>query len=130
MGKISSKLALAGVAAASLALSGCVIIAEKGGDNTRILTIDQIKTDSALTSVRSFSADGAVVQASVWTNCASADSFEVKLSAAAPSEVFAIGMRESATCEGPMRNLDLQWTYETLGLSSGAQIVLQNALVL
>lgn len=130
MRKTGSILAMAVVMAASLALSGCVIIADDSGETTRITSIDMIKSDSGLASVRRFSADGAVVQATLWTNCESTDSFEVKLTGAQPAEGFAIGLREGVSCEGDMRDLTLQWSYETLGLASGARVVLQNAVVL
>ncbi len=126
MAKAFSSLAVASVLAASLAVSGCVIIADEGSETTRITTIEQIKTDASLATVRRFSADGAVVAATLWTNCAGAENFEVKITA----DRFAIGVRDRARCEGEMRNLDLQWSYEMLGLGSGSQVILQNAVVL
>ena len=126
MAKAFSSLAVAGMLAASLAVSGCVIIADEGSETTRITTIEQIKTDASLATVRRFSADGAVVAATLWTNCAGAENFEVKITA----EQFAIGVRDRTRCEGEMRNLDLQWSYELLGLGSGSQVILQNTVIL
>lgn len=128
MGKLAT-LAMAGAMASSVMLSGCVIVANEGGETSRIMTVEQAKAASELVMVRRFSADGAVVQATLWSNCDGEGSFEVQLTDQTNTEDLAIRVRNGARCEGDMRDVPLQWTYDTLGLKRGDRITLINPLV-
>lgn len=124
-----SKLAVAGLA--TMALSGCVIVASEGGESTtRFMTIEQAQSEPNLAMVRRFSADGAVVQMTLWSNCENVDSFEVELTQQAHIQALTVRARDSARCEGEMREQALQWTYETLALTAGDHIIVRNALVM
>lgn len=129
MGKRSNLLSVAGLMASCVMLSGCVIVANEGGESTRIMTIEQAKTASELGMVRRFSADGGVVQATLWSNCEGADSFEVQLTDQTDSQDFAIRVRDGVKCEGAMRDVALQWTYDALGLKAGERVNLINRLI-
>jgi len=130
MAKRSKLLAVAGLMAASAMLSGCVIVANEGGETTRIMTIDQAKAATDLGMVRRFSADGAVVQATVWSNCEGSGSFEVQLTDQTDSQDFVIRVRDDAKCEGDMRDVALQWTYDVLGLKAGERVNLINRVII
>lgn len=123
-------LAVTVLGVASLALSGCVILANDESETTRIMTVEQAKAAPDYASLRSFSADGRQVQAKVWTTCASSVDFDVALVDQIHSHSLTIRQRAEAQCQGEGRELSLSWAYDVLGLNAGERIVLKNQIVL
>lgn len=123
-------LTVAALGAASLALSGCVILANDESESTRIMTIEQAKATTEYAPLRSFSADGRQVQAKLWTTCASSSDFDVALVDQTHSHSLTIRQRAEVQCQGEGRELSLSWTYDALGLNAGERIVLKNQIVL
>lgn len=123
-------LAVTVLGVASLALSGCVILANDESETTRIMTVEQAKAASDYAPLRSFTVDGRQVQAKIWTTCASSSDFDVALVDQTHSHSLTIRQRAEAQCQGEGRELSLSWTYDVLGLSAGERIVVKNQIVL
>ncbi|MEG1452350.1 hypothetical protein [Brevundimonas sp.] len=123
-------LAVTVLGIASVALSGCVILANDESESTRIMTMEQAKATTDYAPLRSFNADGRQVQAKVWTTCAGNGDFDVALVDQTYSHSLTIRQRAEAQCQGEARELSLNWTYDVLGLKAGERIVVENQIVL
>lgn len=117
------KLILAVVAC--VGLSGCVIVADGEGSSLKVSRGTPMGP-----YLRSFSADGQKVQATIITNCTQRADFEVIIREISDMPSLSISQHADARCEGPVRDLPVYWTYDTLDLASGQKVRVNNQIAL
>ena len=126
---------LAAIAAVALLplLGGCVIYSSEGGERkVSINAADTVAVQpEALEAVRKVDFDGQRLNVVVGSNgCTEASSFEVKIKDGDPAELT-LTRRTPDLCRALVREgVTVSWTYDELGLKSGAAVRVLNPISL
>ena len=122
--------ALAAVALLPL-LGGCVIYSNEGGEKVSVMS-DRVAVETeTLEAVRKVDFDGQRLNVVVGSNgCTEASSFEVKIKDGDPAELT-LTRRTPDLCRALVREgVTVSWTYDELGLKSGAAVRVLNPISL
>ncbi|MHC3127227.1 hypothetical protein OB03_07955 [Brevundimonas sp. GN22] len=112
-------------ALACVGLSGCVIIADGEGSSVKVSRGAPMGP-----YVRSVSADGQKLHATIITNCTQRADFEVVVRDVSDVAQVTISQHKDARCEGPLGDVPIYWSYQVLELPAGKQVRVMNPLSL